>query len=50
MFSNGTDVNRGRLSKLSLEKNFGDISIKYSSRYQGENEEVFKDVFIDGHF
>ena len=37
-------------SKLSLEKNFGDISIKYSSRYQGENEEVFKGVFIDGHF
>ena len=37
-------------SKLSLEKNFGDISIKYSSCYQGENEEVFKGVFIDGHF
>ena len=37
-------------SKLSLENNFGDISIKYSSRYQSENEEVFKGVFIDGHF
>ena len=55
MFSNGTDLNRGRLfflpSKLGLENNFGDILIKYSSPYQGENKEVFIfKVFIDGHY